>query len=89
MSLTDTFDQRQAKPPADPGERAPGYLLEDFGYLDEEKMAAALGITTQTLQGYRKNGKGPPHAVVARRVIYGIAGARDWLAAGGVHGEAE
>jgi hypothetical protein len=71
-----TVDNHRDPPP-------PGYLLKELGYVDEIEAAAALGITTETLVGYRKAGTGPDHALVARRILYSRGALADWLNRGG------
>ncbi|HKG77616.1 MAG TPA: helix-turn-helix domain-containing protein [Beijerinckiaceae bacterium] len=60
-----------------------GQLLAELGYVDEAEAAAGLGITTKTLIDYRRNGKGPLHTEVARRILYSRQAIANWLATGG------
>ncbi|MBR0695214.1 helix-turn-helix domain-containing protein [Bradyrhizobium lablabi] len=61
----------------------PGYLLNELGYFDEPETAAALAITPKTLIEYRKQGIGPVHIELARKIMYSRAAIAEWLAAGG------
>jgi hypothetical protein len=61
----------------------PGYLLEEFGYVDEIEAAVALDLAPKTLTAYRKDGSGPAHIELARKVLYSKVALAAWLAAGG------
>jgi|KBSSwiStaDraftv2_1062776.scaffolds.fasta_scaffold2383407_2 hypothetical protein len=61
----------------------PGYLLAEFGYVDELEAAAALDITPKTLIEYRRSGVGPQYTELARKIFYSREAIARWLAAGG------
>ena len=67
------------------GENLPtlGPLLLEMHFQTEADAAVSLGITEQTLAGYRKSGKGPDHATLARRVVYSRKALRRWMRRGG------
>lgn len=65
-----------------------GYLLNELGIVDEIEAATGLGITPQTLAGYRKAGTGPRFIEVARKVMYSRKALAEWLENGGTRGAA-
>ena len=65
-----------------------GYLLEEWGYLEEPKAALSLNLSPQTLIDYRKAGIGPDYTVVGRAILYGQTNLQKWLEAGGTRAAA-
>ena len=65
-------------------QRSKGFLLND--YLPEPEAGPAIGVTPQTLTGYRKKGIGPDYTVVGRTIFYSRAALLAWLENGGVRG---
>ena len=65
-----------SKPPANK-------VRDELGFFGEDTAAEALEVSPKTLEEYRKTGKGPRHAIVARKPIYTTAWLREWLEAGG------
>lgn len=63
-----------------------GPLLIELGYMPECEAATGLGITVETLAGYRKQGIGPDHTELARSILYSKDELKAWLKAGGVRG---
>ncbi|WP_294534650.1 hypothetical protein [uncultured Rhodoblastus sp.] len=49
------------------------------GYIHEEIMAKARGVTTRTLRNERQRGEGPPYVTINRGVYYSEPGWREWL----------
>ncbi len=49
------------------------------GYIPEETLAKARGVTIRTLRAERQRGDGPPYVTINRGVYYSESGWRDWL----------
>ena len=48
-------------------------------YLDREQAARELGVSTVTLDRWRKQGSGPPYAQMGRTIVYSRDVLADWL----------
>jgi hypothetical protein len=53
------------------------------GFVDEQQLAGQVDKSTKTLARWRKTHKGPPWAVVGRKIYYSVEGVRRWLESGG------
>lgn len=51
----------------------------NIGLLNEEDMANALGLTTNTLRMWRCEGKGPAFVKVGKSVFYRLVDVAEWL----------
>lgn len=47
--------------------------------LDTKKAAECVGLAPQTLNKLRCTGGGPPYYKHTRRVVYPVAGLKEWL----------
>jgi hypothetical protein len=59
--------------------REPKRVAHIPGFSDEQKTADELGLVTQTLRVWRRQGKGPPYAKFGRNVFYPDAERAEWL----------
>jgi hypothetical protein len=49
-------------------------------YQTPEQLAAELGLRPITLKNWRARQKGPPYAVVCRKIFYHRSSTREWIA---------
>jgi hypothetical protein len=82
-SAVATKSRPAAKPRPITRSRPSGSLLAELEYIPEEEAADVLGLTPKTLSDYRKNGCGPSHSIVKRRIFYRRDALVDWLKNGG------
>ena len=66
---------------------ADGHLLKELDFISEPKAAIAIGLTTQSLIKYRKNGNGPPYTQIGRQFFYSLTKLKAWIEAGGIAAE--
>jgi excisionase family DNA binding protein len=50
-------------------------------YMTTRQLAAQTGLAVVTLEAWRRQGEGPPHVRVGRRVLYERTAVEAWLAA--------
>ena len=65
-----------------------GFLLDALDYIEESLAAIALDTALPTLIRYRKNGIGPAHTMVGRKILYSKKVLAEWLENGGTRGRA-
>jgi hypothetical protein len=57
------------------------------GFIDEHELARELNKHTRTLMRWRQLKIGPPFVLLGPKVVYPVAEAKKWLAAGGTTGK--
>jgi DNA-binding transcriptional MerR regulator len=53
-------------------------LLLD-GWLSKERLAAEIGVSTDTLERWERRRLGPPRVKLGRKAFYRIDALREWL----------
>lgn len=71
-----------------------GFKARRGVFLTPQELAAALSVSTKTLERWRKYGGGPPYVKIATKHIrYPIAGLEEWVRAAiiahSINGESE
>jgi hypothetical protein len=56
-------------------------LRQDLGLIDEQDLAAAFGVKSFTVAGWRRNGDGPDFVQIGKRIFYRRADVVDWVKA--------
>jgi predicted DNA-binding transcriptional regulator AlpA len=58
----------------------PDAIRHDIAIYDEDELAAALGVTANTLGQWRAKNYGPRHIKLGKGVFYKMADVREWVA---------
>lgn len=54
--------------------------LDELGILTDEELAGTLGVTTETLMTWRRDGRGPQWVKLGKSVFYRVSRIREWIA---------
>ncbi len=55
------------------------YRLNVLGILDDEELGQLIGVNTDTLMTWRRDGRGPQWTKLGKRVFYRVERVREWI----------
>lgn len=54
-------------------------LRETLGLIDEQDLAAAFGVKSNTVASWRRNGDGPDFVQIGKRIFYRRTDVVEWV----------